>query len=77
MSVEDFIRKAARVLQGGAEFVQTQKEEVERQIERYKNQFDRLDDEQLIRRYKSSEGMEKRACAMLLKERGYGQKASD
>ena len=41
-------------------------------IEELKESFDELDDEQLIRRYKSSSGNVKLACLMLLKERGYG-----
>ena len=46
-------------------------------IERYKEQYDRLDDEHLIRKYKSSTGEQKMACAMLLKERGYGSQTTD
>jgi len=42
-------------------------------MERHKQRFDRLDDESLIKKYQSTSGEEKLACAMLLKERGYGK----
>ncbi|PPK77517.1 hypothetical protein BXY41_11656 [Lacrimispora xylanisolvens] len=41
-------------------------------IQNYKDRHDRLDDESLINKTKSSHGDEKIACMMLLKERGYG-----
>lgn len=41
-------------------------------INRYKERFDMLDDQALMRKYKSSSGDAKYACALLLKERGYG-----
>ena len=65
MSFWDGVKKV-----GNAAY-KTMQENME-QIERYKEQYDSLDDEQLIKRYKSSSGDQKMACAMLLKERGYG-----
>lgn len=43
-------------------------------IEQCKAQFESLDDQELIRKYKSTSGDQQLACAMLLKERGYGKK---
>lgn len=41
-------------------------------VQEYKYEYASLSDEQLMRKYKSSTGERKYACAMLLKERGYG-----
>lgn len=46
-------------------------EKMER-IERYKERYDSLSDEELFRKMKSSSGDAKMACIALLKERGYG-----
>lgn len=41
-------------------------------IMKYKEQYDRYDDDRLIRKYRSStSGESKIACGMLLRERGY------
>lgn len=41
-------------------------------IEHYKELYDRFDDDALQRKYRSATGEAKYACAMLLRERGYG-----
>jgi len=77
MGFGDFAKKAAKAglgaVQAGADAMQAKME----RIERYKEQYDRLDDKHLIRKYKSSTGEQKMACAMLLKERGYGSQTTD
>ena len=45
--------------------------------EEYKKKISELDDELLIKKYKTSTGDEKRACMEILKERGYGRKKTD
>lgn len=45
-------------------------------INRYKEEYDRFDDQKLIKKFKSSSGNQKTACRMILKERGYGQQNS-
>lgn len=69
----DFAKGVAWV---GMVAVQTTYEDAQRKmerIERYKERYDRLDDETLMRKYKSaSSGEARMACGMLLKERGYG-----
>lgn len=55
----------------GSAVVESVKARQER-IEHYKEIYDRLDDEALLRKYRASSGEAKYACAILLKERGYG-----
>lgn len=55
-------------------FLYKQIEDVEKKkenIQSYKEQYKRFDDERLLREYKRSSGERRIACAMLLKERGY------
>ena len=42
------------------------------QIEHYKMNYDRYDDERLLQMVKSASGTRKMAIMLLLKERGYG-----
>lgn len=60
---------------GGA-VVQQMNEKQER-VSRYKDRYDSLDDPALIKRYKGSTGDAKYACALLLRERGYGSDKND
>lgn len=73
MGFSDFFKGAARV---GMAAVQTTCEDAQRKmerIERYKERYDGLDDQALMRKYKSASSSEERmACGLLLKERGYG-----
>lgn len=63
MGFLDVAKKAGRL---GYEALQEKRE----RIEQYKIRYDRLDDEALYRRWKSSTGDAKLACLFLLKERG-------
>ena len=65
MGIWDGIKKAGQM---GAQAIQ----EKQANIERYKLRYERLDDESLIQKYKSSTGDARLACMLLLKERGYG-----
>lgn len=61
-----FLDVAKKAGQLGYEALQEKRE----RIEQYKIRYDRLDDEALYRRWKSSTGDAKLACLFLLKERG-------
>lgn len=77
MDMNSFLSKAAKV---GMDVVQTTAENARakmERIERYKARFESLDDRELIRKYKSTSGEQKMACAMLLKERGYGNSSDN
>lgn len=67
MDFKSFLGKAAQFGMAVAEQAQAKKDS----IERYKSEYDLLNDKELIRKYKSTSGDQKMACAMLLKERGY------
>lgn len=73
MGFSDFLKGVARV---GVAAVQTTYEGAQKKMERieqYKERYDGLDDQALMRKYKSASSSEERmACGMLLKERGYG-----
>ena len=43
-------------------------------IQLYKDQYERLDDKELIEKMKSTSGNRKLACISLLQDRGYGNK---
>ncbi|KSV59507.1 hypothetical protein [Acetivibrio ethanolgignens] len=43
-----------------------------KRILKYKDRNNKYDDQKLMEKYRHSSGEEKIACAMLLKERGYG-----
>lgn len=45
----------------------------QRNIQRKKEYYDRYDDGELLRKYKNLTGDDKLACAMVLRERGYGK----
>lgn len=53
---------------GGALLNQVEKKEAS--IERYKDKYSDLDQEELVKKYKSSSGDAKLAAGVLLKERG-------
>lgn len=77
MDVRSFVRKAAKV---GMDVVQTTAENAKAKMERiesYKARFESLDDRELMRKYKSTSGEQRMACAMLLKERGYGNSSDN
>ena len=77
MDFKSFLGKAAKV---GMDVVQTTAEQAQakmQRVERYKAQFESLDDRELIRKYKTTSGEQKMACAMLLKERGYGNSSDN
>ena len=61
-----FLDVAKKAGQLGYEALQEKRE----RIEQYKIRYDRLDNEALYRRWKSSTGDAKLACLFLLKERG-------
>ena len=44
-----------------------------KEVDKLMSEFDNLDDERLLKMYKSLSGQRKAACAMLLKQRGYFQ----
>lgn len=59
---------AGEVVKNGIEDLNKKNEK----IQYYKERNDRYDDKKLYDKYKTSHGEEKMACALLLKERGYG-----
>ncbi len=59
---------------GVVSFARTKYDEKVENIEKYKERYERLDDETLFRRWRSASGDEKIACEMLLKDRGYTRK---
>lgn len=76
MSFGDFAKKAAQLGASAAKSVaDSAKQKVER-INMYKERYDVLDDAALIKKFKSSSGEQRMACAMLLRERGYGENMS-
>lgn len=76
MSLGDIAKKAAQVGACAAKSVaDSAKQKVER-INMYKERYDTLDDAALIKKFKSSSGEQRMACAMLLRERGYGENMS-
>ena len=56
------------------EFAAEKNQKMQQDYDKYYDRMDRLDDEALKRKYKSSSGIQKVAAASLLKERGYGKK---
>lgn len=60
------------IAKGAGAFVLDQAQKRTESVNRYKERYDYLDDQALMRKYKSSSGDAKYACALLLKERGYG-----
>lgn len=77
MDIRSFVSKAAKV---GIDVVQTTAENAKAKMERiesYKARFESLDDRELMRKYKSTSGEQRMACAMLLKERGYGNSSDN
>ena len=62
-----FLDLLGAIFQYGIEKSQENKE----QVEKYKAQYERYDDEQLKKKFLSSSGACKMACGLLLKERGY------
>lgn len=63
MSLKDFLKGAA---QSAGTYVQSQCES----LQEYKDKYESLSDEQLLRKFKSSSGTRRTACLLLLKERG-------
>lgn len=61
-----FLDVAKKAGQLGYQALQEKRE----RIEKYKARYDRLDDQTLYKRWKSSTGDAKLACLFLLKERG-------
>ena len=62
--------------QFAGEVVKSQIEDVKKRterIQRYKEMYDKYDDKRLYQEYKRSSDERKVACALLLKERGYGK----
>ena len=77
MDIRSFVSKAAKV---GIDVVQTTAENAKAKMERiesYKARFESLDDRELMRKYKSTSGEQRMACAMLLNERGYGNSSDN
>ena len=77
MDIRSFVSKAAKV---GIDVVQTTAENAKAKMERiesYKARFESLDDRERMRKYKSTSGEQRMACAMLLKERGYGNSSDN
>lgn len=70
MTFLDGVKKAGQL---GYQALQEKQE----RIERYKAQYDRLDDKTLYKRWKSSTGDAKLACLFLLQERGCLNQSND
>lgn len=65
------------VLKDAGKAILDNAKERQEKILHYKEMFADYDDQSLFRKYKSSTGEMKLACAMLLKERGYGNQNND
>lgn len=68
-----FLDVAKKAGQLGYQAVQEKRE----RIERYKMQYDRLDDKALYKKWKSTSGDASFACLLLLKERGLLDQQND
>ena len=64
MGLFDFVKDAAKT---AGNYAQSQLGEVQN----YKEQYDRLDDDALFRKFRNASGARKIACYQLLKERGF------
>lgn len=64
MGLKDFLKGAA---QAAGSYAQSQIDD----LQKYKDQYDRLDDDALFRKFRDSSGARKIACYQLLKERGF------
>ncbi len=70
MSLWDVVKKVN-------DYAVNQVNQTQQNVMKYKERYERLDDEALKRKYRMTSGYEKCACAMLLKERGYGNSNTD
>ena len=64
MGLMDFLKDAAKT---AGNYAQSQIND----LQEYKEQYDRLDDDALYRKFLNSSGAKKMACYQLLKERGF------
>ena len=67
MSSKDIISFARRIRDTLLDALQKNAD----QIEKFKDQYRRLDDKQLMEKYRNTSGIRKLACIQLLNERGY------
>lgn len=70
MSFSDKFNDFTRTVDKGIKKANEVAERTMDQIERYKTQYCRLSDKELIKTYKSARGLRMLACKELLKERG-------